>query len=77
MNKVLLVIISDALSDLVKKGEITERYYNPGNLFDEVHILMTVTDKVKIEDVQKTAGTAKLTGKLVWHTWKGGITIRH
>lgn len=60
MNKILLVIIPDALSALVQKGEVTARYYNPGNLFDEVHILMTNDDNVNPDDVQKTVGQAKL-----------------
>ncbi|MCX7747160.1 MAG: glycosyltransferase [Clostridia bacterium] len=59
-KKTLMVIIRDKLSSLVKKGEITERYYNPGNLFNEVHIVMTSDDKVNIDDVQKTVGEAKL-----------------
>jgi len=60
MKKKLLVMISDRLSDLVKKGEITPRYYNPGNLFDEVHILMTNDDRVNPNHLQKTVGRAKL-----------------
>lgn len=60
VRKRLLVIIQDRLSALVDKGEITDRYYNPGNLFDEVHILMTNDDRVNPEDVQKTVGQAKL-----------------
>jgi len=59
-GKCLMVIIPDRLSDLVTKGEITERYYNPGNLFDEVHIVMTNDDKVDHSAVQKTVGTARL-----------------
>ena len=59
-NRRLLVIITDRLSALVKKGEITERYYNPGKLFDEVHILMINDDKPDLSDVQKTVGRAKL-----------------
>ena len=60
MKKTLLVIIPDRLSALVAKGEITARYYNPGNLFDEVHILMTNDDSVESEDVQKMVGRAEL-----------------
>ena len=59
-NKTLLVIIPDRLSDLVKKGEIIERYYNPGNLFDEVHILMANDDKPDLVALQKIVGNAKL-----------------
>ena len=56
----LLVLIPDCLSDLVKKGEVTTRYYNPGNLFDEVHILMTNDDRVSPGEVQRTVGDARL-----------------
>ena len=56
----LLVIVPDALSAIVKKGEFTERYYNPGNVFDEVHILMTNSDRVDSRDMQRTAGETKL-----------------
>jgi glycosyltransferase involved in cell wall biosynthesis len=56
----LLVIIPDKLSALVCKGEITPRYYNPGNLFREVHILMTNADRPDPADLQTTVGTAKL-----------------
>lgn len=58
--KKLMVIIPDRLSALIKKGEITERYYNPGNLFDEVHIIMTNDDVINPNDIQNTAGDAKL-----------------
>jgi glycosyltransferase involved in cell wall biosynthesis len=60
MSKRLLVIIPDRLEDLVKKGEITERYYNPGNLFDEILIIKTIADNVDTESVQKMAGKAHL-----------------
>lgn len=58
--KPLLVIVPDKLSVLISKGEITSRYYNPGNLFDEVHILMTNTDKPNPVNLQRAVGTAKL-----------------
>ena len=59
-QKRLLVIIPDRLSVLIKKGEITNRYYNPGNLFDEVHILMINSDRPEILELQKTVGKASL-----------------
>jgi len=40
----LLVIIPDRVTDILIKGEFQPLYYNPGNLFDEVHILMTNDD---------------------------------
>ncbi|HPO09001.1 MAG TPA: glycosyltransferase family 4 protein [bacterium] len=57
----LLVIIPDRLSELVSKGEMTPRYYNPGNLFQNVHILMVNDDQVNPADLQHTAGDANLT----------------
>jgi len=56
----LLVIIPDRLSAIVKKGEFSARYYNPGNLFEEVHILMTNDDKPDPAGLQKTVGDARL-----------------
>jgi glycosyltransferase involved in cell wall biosynthesis len=58
--KSLMIFINDPLSELFGKGEITERYYNPGNLFDEIHIIMVNDDKADPEKLQKTAGKAKL-----------------
>ena len=59
----LLVIIPDRLSAIVKKGEFSARYYNPGNLFDEVHILMTNDDQPDPAGLQETVGD----GRLVLH----------
>ncbi|MBI4796650.1 MAG: glycosyltransferase family 4 protein [Deltaproteobacteria bacterium] len=60
MKKTLLVIVPDLLSALVAKGEITARYYNPGDLFDEVHLLMTNSDRPDPGALQKTVGRARL-----------------
>ncbi len=60
MTKKLLVIIPDRLSVLIQKGEVVPRYYNPGNLFDEVHIMMTNDDKPDLQLVQLMVGDAKL-----------------
>jgi glycosyltransferase involved in cell wall biosynthesis len=58
--KKLLVIIPDQLSQIIAKGEITLNYYNPGNLFDEVHVLMTNNDVPNKTKLQKMVGIAKL-----------------
>ena len=58
--KKLLVIIPDRLSVLIKKGEVVPRYYNPGNLFDEVHIMMTNDDQPDPKLVQSMVGEARL-----------------
>lgn len=60
MIKKLLVIIPDRLSVLIQKGEVVPRYYNPGNLFDEVHIVMTNDDKPDPHLVQPMVGRVKL-----------------
>ena len=56
----LMLLIPDALSALVAKGEVTERYYNPGDLFREVHIIMTNEDRPSAEAVQPMVGSARL-----------------
>lgn len=58
--KKLLVIIPDRLSRIVAKGSIIDRYYNPGEFFDEVHILMTNDDRPDEAIIQKTVGRAQL-----------------
>lgn len=60
MYERLMVIIPDRLSSLVGKGEVTSRYYNPGNLFREVHVVMTNDDHPDPAAVQKMVGDAKL-----------------
>lgn len=59
-HKTLLVIIPDRISDILKKGEYTPRYYNPGELFDEVHLLLTNNDQPDPASVQRTVGRARL-----------------
>ncbi|QWG25097.1 glycosyltransferase family 4 protein [Bradyrhizobium sediminis] len=59
MNK-LLVIIPDRITEVVKKGEYQPNYYNPGDLFDEVHLLLTNDDQPEIASIQHTVGRAKL-----------------
>ncbi|MBR0704820.1 glycosyltransferase [Bradyrhizobium diazoefficiens] len=59
MNK-LLVIIPDRITGVVEKGEYQPNYYNPGDLFDEVHLLLTNDDQPDIASIQHTVGRAKL-----------------
>lgn len=56
----LLVIVNDRLSSLIQKGEITPRYYNPGELFQEVHLVMTNGDCPDRAALAPTVGRAKL-----------------
>ena len=56
----LLVLIPDRISDILVKGEYQPRYYNPGEVFDEVHILSTTVDNPDCTALQRTVGSAKL-----------------
>lgn len=56
----LMVIVPDRLSDLVKKGEVAPRYYNPGELFKEVHLVATNDDRPDLGVLQRAVGDAKL-----------------
>ena len=59
-HKCLVVIMNDKLTTLSNKGELTHLYYNPGELFSEVHIILTNDDKPILKNIQKTVGRAKL-----------------
>ncbi|HEX2907548.1 MAG TPA: glycosyltransferase, partial [Phototrophicaceae bacterium] len=59
-KKTLLVVVSDRISDILRKGEYAPRYYNPGDLFDEVHLVLTNDDCPDPAQVQYTVGRAKL-----------------
>lgn len=56
----LLVLVPDRISDILVKGEYQPAYYNPGGVFDEVHILMTNDDRPDLAALQRTVGKASL-----------------
>lgn len=56
----IAVLPHDSLSAYFKKGEIKPRYFNPCNLFDEVHILSPCERDIEEDKVQVTVGNAKL-----------------
>lgn len=58
-KKTLAVLIPDRLSELTAKGESVARYYNPGDFFDEVHIVMTNDDRVDLDAVRLLVGSAR------------------
>ena len=60
MIKKLLIISSDRISVLIQKGETVLRYYNPGNLFNEVHIIITNCDQPDPTLIQMMVGDARL-----------------
>ena len=54
------MIVPDRLSDLVEKGELADRYYNPGDLFNEVHILLINDDRPDPAAIAPLVGDAEL-----------------
>ena len=54
------VIADGSLRIAYEKGEIKERYWNPGDIFDEVHVLTLADDDIEPEKVQPMAGRARL-----------------
>lgn len=59
MTRKLLIVASDHVSAWTDKGEVIDRYYNPGNLFDEIHLLLINNDRPDKEKIQRMSGTAK------------------
>ncbi len=56
----LCVFVNDPLQAYYKKGVIKARYYNPKNLFDEVHMISPSDSDIAEDKVQETVGNAKL-----------------
>jgi len=60
-QKRLVVFPSDPISAYYAKGEIKERYFNPCDLFDEVHVISPCDTDIEANRVDKLAGRATLT----------------
>ena len=56
----LCVFPNDPLSAYYKKGEIKSRYFNPKNLFNEIHVISLFDSDEKEEKVAEVAGNATL-----------------
>jgi len=56
----LAVIAADPLYKYVEKGEIKDRYWNPRNLFDEVHVISLCSKDVEASQVRALGGSASL-----------------
>ena len=57
----IVVFSSDPISAYFTKGEIKERYFNPCDFFNEVHIISPCDRDVEPEKVKTVAGNAILT----------------
>jgi glycosyltransferase involved in cell wall biosynthesis len=56
----LLVVLPDPLREYAEKGEIKPRYYNPGEIFDEVHFVSFCEDEIDLDSVQIIVGAARM-----------------
>src|SRR3954454_2865035 len=54
----IIVAFTEAISEWIAKGEVVDRYLNPGDLFDDVHVLLTNNDTPDVEAVQRMSGRA-------------------
>ena len=52
----ICIFPNDPIISYYEKGEIKERYYNPENFFDEVHIISFIDDDVKEEKITTIVG---------------------
>ena len=59
-NLRLCVFPNDPLLAYYEKGEIKEGYFNPKNLFDEIHVISMFSSDVTEEKVKIVAGNATL-----------------
>lgn len=57
--KKLLVFANDPLKEYYKKGELVDRYFNPGELFDEIYFISLSESEIEEDKVQHIVGTAK------------------
>ncbi|PIN81799.1 hypothetical protein COV13_00205 [Candidatus Woesearchaeota archaeon CG10_big_fil_rev_8_21_14_0_10_32_9] len=67
--KKLVVFPTDPLLSYLKKGEIKNRYFNPGNYFDEIHIIDLSPRKLTLMEKRRAACLAG-DKKLVIHFFK-------
>jgi glycosyltransferase involved in cell wall biosynthesis len=56
----LMVLVPDRITDILVKGEYQPNYYNPGEAFDEVHLVTTTDDRPDLAALQRTVGRARL-----------------
>ncbi len=58
MNLKLCVFPNDPLIAYYNKGEIKERYFNPCNIFDEIHVISFSDKEVEVDKVRIMGGNA-------------------
>lgn len=58
MSSRLMVIVPERISEWIAKGEVIDRYYNPGDMFDEVHLVLLNDDEPDDDAVARMVGRA-------------------
>jgi len=53
-----LIFPNDPLIAYLEKGELKDRYFNPKNIFKEVHFITFNDVECEVKDIQKTIGDA-------------------
>lgn len=56
----LCIFPNDPLIAYVEKGEIKDRYFNPENIFDEIHVISFIEQDANEDQIQKMVGLAKI-----------------
>lgn len=59
-SKRLFIIYGYDLGEVILKGEVTPRYFNPENYFDEVYLGLIYGEHLNLPQAQIMVGTAKL-----------------
>lgn len=59
--KSLLVVIPDRVTDILDKGEFAPRYYNPGDYFRDVHLMLMNDDRPDPARLRHIVGSAHVT----------------
>lgn len=75
--KKLVVLLTDPIKVYYEKGEIKERYYNPEDFFDEIHMISFCNIDIDVEKVRLIGGNARLfihtVGQLNFFTFIGPL----
>jgi len=56
----VLILTSDSIFSLHRKGELTPRYYNPGQIYKETHFVHFSGPRITTKALQSACGKAKL-----------------
>jgi len=77
----LCVFPNDPIKAYYKKGEIKSRYFNPNNLFDEIHVISPTDNEVNENNVKELAGNATMKfhtiGELNLLNYKSKLNLIH